>query len=62
VGFYFMPVYAEPEVKALFKPELLSLLKGKSCFHIQKLSPAMLEQVESALEEGYSMYVARDWV
>ncbi|MHB8088757.1 MAG: DUF1801 domain-containing protein, partial [Anaerolineaceae bacterium] len=36
VGFYYMPVYAEPEIKQFFKPELLSRLKGKSCFHIHK--------------------------
>jgi hypothetical protein len=35
VGFFFMPVYAEPELKAFFAPELLKLLKGKSCFHIR---------------------------
>ncbi|MDP3721201.1 MAG: hypothetical protein Q8R09_01965, partial [Anaerolineaceae bacterium] len=29
VGFYYMPVYAEPEIKEFFKPELLSRLKGK---------------------------------
>jgi hypothetical protein len=28
VGFYYMPVYAEPEQKELFEPELLALLKG----------------------------------
>lgn len=36
VGFYFMPVYSDPERKELFAPELLKLLKGKACFHIKK--------------------------
>ena len=39
VGFYFMPVYADTDLKAVFAPELLKLLKGKSCFHIKKLDP-----------------------
>ena len=62
VGFYYMPVYAEPEVKQLFKAELLRLLKGKSCFHIKKLTPGLLSQIEEALEEGYRMYQKRSWV
>ena len=52
VGFYFMPVYAEPEVKALFKPELLSRLKGKSCFHIRELTPEIKAQIVEALAWG----------
>ena len=62
VGFYYMPVYAEPEVKQLFKPELLRLLKGKSCFHIRKITPELLNQIEVALEQGYRMYLERGWV
>ena len=37
VGFYFMPIYTNTKLKNVFKPELLSLLKGKSCFHIKSL-------------------------
>ena len=62
VGFYYMPVYAEPEVKQLFKPELLRLLKGKSCFHIRKITPELLIQIQEALEQGYHMYRERGWV
>ena len=62
VGFYYMPVYAEPEVKQLFKPELLKLLKGKSCFHIKKLTPELLDQIESALQAGYVLYKQRGWI
>src|SRR5262245_56448224 len=36
VGFYYMPVYGDPKVKELIKPELLKCLKGKACFHIKK--------------------------
>jgi len=62
VGFYFMPVYAEPEVKVLFPPELLRLLKGKSCFHIKKLDESLLKQIEDALRQGFEMYQRRGWV
>ena len=62
VGFYFMPVYAEAEIKAIFAPELLRLLKGKSCFHIKRLTPELLAQIEAALKVGFEMYQQRGWV
>ena len=62
VGFYYMPVYAEPEVKRFFKPELLSRLKGKSCFHIHKLDETLLEQIKDALAMGFKQYQERGWV
>ncbi len=62
VGFYYMPVYAEPEIKDFFKPELLSRLKGKSCFHINKLDSTLLEQIKETLDKGYVEYQKRGWV
>lgn len=62
VGFYFMPVYAEAELKEIFGSKLLKLLKGKSCFHIRQLDSELLEQIAFALESGYALYQARGWV
>jgi hypothetical protein len=62
VGFYFMPVYVEQDIRLLFAPELLKLLKGKSCFHIKTLTPELLGQIESALKTGFRLYQERGWV
>ena len=62
VGFYFMPVYTKPEITKVFAPELVKLLKGKSCFHIKKLDELLLEQIESALDIGFQLYRERGWV
>ncbi|MFC1569473.1 DUF1801 domain-containing protein [bacterium] len=62
VGFYYMPVYTEPSLKDVFKPELLSLLKGKSCFHIKKLDAELEIQIEEALQIGYQLYQKRGWI
>jgi hypothetical protein len=62
VGFYFMPVYAAPELTKVFSPELVKLLKGKSCFHIKKLDDSLPGQIESALEIGFEFYQERGWV
>lgn len=62
VGFYYMPVYAEPDMKAIFHPSLLKLLKGKSCFHIKKLDDLLLKQISDALAAGFKLYKQREWV
>jgi len=48
VGFYFMPVYIEAEMKQVFPPELLRLLKGKSCFHVKNLNGNTLIGIRAA--------------
>ncbi len=62
VGFYFMPVYANPGLKSELHPQLLKCLKGKSCFHIKKNDPELMEQVKQALEIGYEDFKKKGWV
>ncbi len=62
VGFYFMPVYVEEEIKAIFHPDLLKLLKGKSCFHIKKLDDVLMTQIDDALVAGFTLYKQKGWV
>lgn len=62
VGFYFMPIYIEAEMKNIFAPELLKLLKGKSCFYIKKLDEALLSQIDDALKAGFELYRKRGWL
>jgi hypothetical protein len=62
VGFYFMPIYAETDLKTVFKPEQQLRLKGKSCFHVKKLDEELLRQIEAALRVGFERYQQRGWV
>ncbi len=62
VGFYYMPVYVDTDLKKVFKPELLSTLKGKSCFHIKKLDETVLQQIKAALSIGFEMYRKNGWI
>jgi hypothetical protein len=62
VGLYYMPVYTDPQRKALFKPELLARLKGKSCFHLRGLDPELKGQIVEALRQGHELYKSRGWV
>jgi len=62
VGFYFMPVYVDADLKKVFEPELLSMLKGKSCFYIKKNNADTFRQIEQALKIGFEMYQKNGWV
>lgn len=62
VGFYFMPVYTNRDLKKVFGPELLATLKGKSCFHIKKVVAILLRQIKSALKKGFSEYKKNGWI
>ncbi|WCL49315.1 DUF1801 domain-containing protein [Leptospira sp. GIMC2001] len=62
VGFYFMPVYAESEIKKLFGNKLLSCLKGKSCFHIKELDKQIFKEIDEALAKGYTVYKENGYI
>jgi hypothetical protein len=62
VGLYYMPVYTDTDLTEVFEPELLKLLKGKSCFHIRKLDAELERQIKDAIEIGYKLYRKRGWI
>ncbi len=62
VGFYYMPVYTDPDIKAIFHPSLIKLLKGKSCFHIKRLDDVLLQQISDALAAGFKLYKQHGWI
>jgi hypothetical protein len=62
VGFYYMPIYIDTDLKDVFELELLSLLKGKSCFHIRKIDEKLEKQIIKALDIGYQLYKKRGWL
>ena len=62
VGFYFMPIYTDTPLKEVFSPELLKLLKGKSCFHIKKIDQNLKTEIKKAIDIGYKLYKNRGWI
>ena len=62
VGFYFMPVYTDVDIKQVFGDDLLRLLKGKSCFHLKQWDEALRRQIEEALKMGYQLYLQKGWI
>lgn len=61
VGFYFMPIYMNPALQDKLAPELMKLLKGKTCFHIKSLDDTLLATVEAALKLGTKAFRERGW-
>ena len=62
VGFYYMPVYMTPAIKGRINPELVKLLKGKSCFHVKRLTPELRKGLGDALRLGVQCFRERGWV
>lgn len=62
VSLYYMPIYTDTDLADVFKPELLNLLKGKSCFRIRELDEELEAQIEHALQKGYELYKQRGWI
>ncbi len=61
VGFYSMPIYSHPNSFVL-SPELKKALKGKSCFHVKKLNPELLSELETVLKNGIELYRKEGWI
>ena len=62
VGFYYMPVYMNDDVRRKIGPDLIKTLKGKACFHIKKDDPVLFDQIEKALYMGVKGYKMRGWI
>jgi hypothetical protein len=52
---YYFPIYTHVESFSL-SPELQKYLKGKSCFHIKKLSPELEEEIAAMIQKGVELY------
>lgn len=53
--FYFFPIYTHVDQFSL-SPEMQKYLKGKSCFHIKKLSPEMELELKGMIQKGVALY------
>lgn len=56
VRFYFFPNYTHPAAFAGMSEDLKKCLKGKSCFHIKKLSPEMEAEIGDMVRKGVALY------
>ena len=59
VGFYFMPIYSDPDEFNLGE-ELKKSLHGKTCFYIK--DNTLFNQVEQLLIHGKELYKEKGWI
>ena len=62
VGFYFMPIYTDPELLSLVPVALQKSLKGKSCFNIKALTPEMKDGISKLMQLGIKQYKEKGWI
>lgn len=56
IRLYYFPIYTNVD-QFTISPELKKCLKGKSCFHIKKLSPELLEEISEMIQKGVDVYL-----
>ncbi len=56
VRFYFFPIYTHADAFSNISEEMRKCLKGKSCFHVKKLSPELETEFESIMKKGIELY------
>ena len=62
VVFYFMPVYAKPDLLKSMPERLIKCMKGKSCFHFKNWDSEMNKMVKDAVKSGFECYKKIDFI
>ena len=55
IRLYFFPIYTHVDAFEL-SPELKKFLKGKSCFHIKKITIEIEEELQAMVAKGVELY------
>ncbi|MCF8277258.1 MAG: hypothetical protein K9J17_11040 [Flavobacteriales bacterium] len=61
IRLYYFPIYTHPSEFSLSE-ELQKALKGKSCFHIKKLSPEMEKEIGEMVKKGVELYAKEEFI
>lgn len=57
IRLYFFPIYTHATEYGSLSDELKKCLKGKSCFHIKKLSSQMEVEIKDMIQKGVDLYI-----
>lgn len=57
VRLYFFPIYTHDTQFSYLSPELRKMLKGKSCFHVNKLDENLKIEISNLLNQGLKIYL-----
>lgn len=59
---YFLPIYTHVDAFEHVSPSVRKMLKGKSCFHLKKLTPEMQSEISEMLKTGLALYQKDDLI
>lgn len=59
---YFFPIYTHTSAFETISPTLRKMLKGKSCFHLKKLTPELQLEINDMLKTGLGLYQQDDLI
>lgn len=62
IRLYFFPIYTHPDAFLDISSELRKYLKGKSCFHIKKISPEIEQEIREMISTGVKLYEKEDLI
>jgi len=62
VVIHYLPLYVDPDLKKRIDPDLVKLLKGKSCFHIKKLDDTLKKSITSSFKIGVDFFRKKNWI
>ncbi|WP_421874802.1 hypothetical protein [Marinoscillum sp.] len=61
IRLYYFPIYTHVD-QFFLSAELQKCLKGKSCFHIKKLTPELQVEIKAMIEKGVHVYEKDDLI
>lgn len=56
IRLYYFPIYTHAKKFEWISDELRKCLKGKSCFHIKKLTDSLEKELASMIQKGIELY------
>jgi hypothetical protein len=56
IRLYYFPIYTHVKKFHWISDELRKCLKGKSCFHIKKMSPSLEAEISKMIKTGIELY------
>lgn len=62
VVLYHFPAYSHPAHFAELEPPLAKCRKGKSCFHVKKADPELLDAIDRFVKQGKQVFKDAGWV
>ena len=59
VSFHFIPIYANPELRASLSPALRKCMPGKACLNFTAIDAAQLKELATVAKKGFAGFIEK---